>query len=583
MCTFYPLAEQYIEEVSGGELVTGELSRLAVERHLQLLQWYEEKGSYFDGNKSREVPLLFDKDSACKALNVFSLLKHTSGSYGGKPFAMLPWQAFVIVSLFGWKVKNEAGEWVRLFRKAYVEVAKKNGKTELAAGLGLIGAFFDGEYGAEVYSAANKFDQARICWRSASTMARFLQQDSPKFANLCTIHSSLNNCNIFSNLQNSFFKPVAGESKTLDGLRPHFSIIDEFHEARDDGILRNLSSGMVNRDQPLLFIITTAGFNINGPCYQYRKVIADILRGHKEDWSTFGIIFTLDEGDDWNDESVWIKANPSIGITPTWEGLRTEHVKAINEGHSAEVNFLTKNLNKWTTVAETWIQDADWMRDASPLEYSELYGRECYAGLDLAKTRDLTALCLLFPPVETEEPYKFLYFFWCPRENAEERARKDGVPYLDWAREGHITMTAGDVTDYDYILEEVVNLGALYHIKGISYDPWNATHFAIKLQEQSPRINIKEFPQTARYFNQPVQWIERTLLQGKINHGGNPVARWMAANVVLGRDVNDNVRINKNKSQEKVDGIVAMAMAVGEFLDQAGKNVNIDYSQIIWT
>lgn len=554
MADFYALAEQYIEEVSSGKKVSGQLAKLAVARHLQLLQDAEQKGYHFS------------EDMARYALDLFALLKHTSGDYGGKPFGMLPWQAFVVASIFGWQKKDENGNWRRLFRKAYVEVAKKNGKTELAAGIGLILAFFDDEYGAEIYSAANKYDQAYICWNSARVMAKFLSQDSPAFASLIDIHGARNNSNIKSGPQNSFFKPIGADSKTLDGVRPHGGIIDEFHEAKDDSVLRNISSGMVNRSQPLLFIITTAGYNINGPCYQYRKVVVDILRDNKQDDTTFGIIFNMDEGDDWHDETKWIKANPSIGITPTWDGLRAEYTKAINEGHSAEVNFKTKNLNEWTTVGKTWIPRRKWRKCGTAIDQDKLLGRTCFAGLDLAKTRDITALVLLFPPVEDEEPFKTLPWFWCPRENAEQRAKDDGVPYLDWARNGLLSLTPGDIVDYDYIFDQIMEIGEKYDLKGISYDPWNATHIAIRLEEAG--ASVKKFPQNTRFYNEPILWLERAIYQQTLIHGNHEVLAWMANNVQLWKDSNGNVRFDKSKSQEKIDGMPALAMAIGEYLDK---------------
>lgn len=556
MRDFYPLAEQYIEEVSSGKQVSGELAKLAVSRHLQLLQEADEKG------------YIFSEEMARYALNLFSLFKHTSGDYGGKPFGMLPWQAFVVASLFGWQKIDEHGNYKRLFRKAYVEVAKKNGKTELAAGIGVLLAFLDDEYGAEVYSAANKYDQAYICWNSARVMANFLCKDSPAFSSLIEIHGARNNSNIFSNSLNSFFKPIGADSRTLDGVRPHGGIIDEFHEAKDDAVLRNLSSGMVNRSQPLLFIITTAGYNVQGPCYQYRRVLVDILRGHKQDDSTFGIIFNMDEDDDWHDEANWIKANPSIGITPTWEGLRTEYTKAINEGMSAEVNFKTKNLNEWTTTRKTWIPQRKWKKSKGNYSLEELLGRSCFAGLDLAKTRDITALVLLFPPEKegSEEPFKVLPWFWCPEDNARERAKDDGVPYLDWHRDGLLSLTPGDIVDYDYIFDQIMEIAENFDLRGISYDPWNATHIAIRLEEAG--VSIKKFPQNTRYYNEPILWIERNIYQQTLVHGGHPVLSWMASNVQLWKDSNGNVRFDKSKSQEKIDGMPALAMGVGEYLDK---------------
>ena len=258
------LATQFIDDVESEKQVSCKWVKLAVKRHKELFN----NPKYF-----------FDKKAAEAILNIFSAFRHTSGEYGGKPFGLLPWQAFILYSVFGWKVKATKK---RLFRKVYTEVAKKNGKTELAAGVGLVGAMFAGEYGAEVYSAANKYDQAAICWKSAASMTKFLMNDFQEIADNTTLYTSFNNRQIICHSHDTFFKPIAADSKTLDGVRPYFAIIDEFHEAKDESVLHNLESGMVNRQDPLLWIITTAGFNINGPCHKYRGVITDILEGKKE-------------------------------------------------------------------------------------------------------------------------------------------------------------------------------------------------------------------------------------------------------------------------------------------------------------
>lgn len=557
------LAEQYIDEVQSGELVSGRLAQLAVQRHVSLLENAEEKGYYFDEKETSRIGA------------IFSLFKHTSGDYGGKPFGMLPWQAFVLYYVFGWKVKLTGK---RLVRKCYVEVAKKNGKTELAAGIGLLGAFFDGEYGAEVYSAANKFDQASICWRSAATMSRFLRSDSKSFSALVDIHGATNNRNIFSKKLNSFFKPVAADSKTLDGLRPNFSIVDEYHEATSDDILRNLSSGMVNRSQPLLFIITTAGFNVQGPCYRYRSVVKDILENKKQDDSTFGVVFALDDDDDWEDENNWVKANPSIGTTPTWEGLRAEYIKAVNEGSSAEVNFKTKNLNEWTKQSKVWIKQDTWRKNCFGFDPDQLIGRKCFGGLDLAKTRDISAFTLLFPPEEENEKYKLICRFWCPGDNIRERSKSDRVPYQDWVNSNHLIATPGDVTDYEYIEAEILELGAKYDIESIGYDSWNATRLATNLEAQN--VNMRVFGQWIKDFNEPITWIERNIMLKKVDHLNNPLLEWMVGNVELKFDTNGNKKFDKNKSREKIDGMVAFGMSVGEMLDLY---VDADQSfEILW-
>ncbi len=320
---------QYATDVLQDKFPSGPLARASVQR---MQAWHKKKDRYFD------------EDEVKRVFSLFSLFKHTSGEYGGRPFALLPWQAWIIGQIFGWRYKSNKR---RVIRKVYIEVAKKNGKTELAAAVGLIMAFFDGEYGAEVYSAANKLEQAKICWGSAAAMVRFLKRDSPVFDKMVELHDSFNNSKIFRRETNSKFIPIASDSKTLDGLRPNAAIIDEFHESIDDSVLRNLESGMVNRAQPLLFIITTAGFNINGVCYQYRKVVADIVEGRSEDdinlqeWSAA-------PHRKLNDIEGWKEANPALG--------RTIDISAIKARMSDPTEvFMTECLSMWvTTMNSPW-------------------------------------------------------------------------------------------------------------------------------------------------------------------------------------------------------------------------------------
>lgn len=537
-------AEKYIKDVLSGKQIAGRLVRLAVERHQTLFV----NGEY-----------LFDKESAIRALRFFSSLRHTSGEYGGKPFTLLPWQAFLLWVIFGWKRKDGT----RLFTKVYVEVARKNGKSELAGALGLYLAFYDKEFGAEVYSAANTGDQAAICWSAGSKMAKMLQSESEKFKNAARVYDSTNNRNITGAM--GFFRPVAADSRTLDGLRPHGAIIDEYHEAPDDSVLRVMESGMVNRRQPLLFVITTAGFNVNGPCYQYRKTIVDILEGRKDEPGTFGLIYTLDEGDDWNDVNVWYKANPSAPQTPTLEGLHREYSKAKAEGASAEVNFRTKNLNQWLTTKTRWISDDVWMKNAGlPMLSKEL---QWWAGLDLASTRDITAFVCFSSPDENGV-HHIATFLFCPEENAKERAKRDGVPYLDWANDGVIELTPGNVADQEYMRGRIIEVCNRLGVTHVLYDPWNASQMAINLQTDG--VNCEQFQQTTRLFNEPIKYIEKATALGNFAHGGHAALRWMVQNVNLYIDGNGNAKINKGKSNEKVDGVVALAMAVGGYLN----NVN---------
>lgn len=539
------LAETYIKEVTSGKRPVGKLARLAVERHLALF------------NNSAVV---FDAEAANRVLRFFSHLKHTSGEYGGKPFALLPWQAFLLWSVFGWYRLDGS----RLYTKVYVEVARKNGKSELAGALGLYLAFFDNEFGAEVYSAANTGDQASICWSAGAKMAKMFARESSVFADMVRVYDSTNNRNLAGLKDGGFFRPVAADSKTLDGLRPHGAIIDEYHEAPDDSVLRVMESGMVNRKHPLLFVITTAGFNVNGPCYNYRKTIVDILEGRKSEPGTFGLIYTLDEGDDWNDEATWHKANPSLPQTPTLEGLRREYSKAKTEGSGAEINFRTKNLNQWLTTKTRWISDDVWMLNKTePVKSKDLLW---WGGLDLASTRDLTAFVAFSAP-DPDGIQHVLPFVFCPEDNARERASRDGVPYLDWANEGFLELTPGNVADQEHIRGRIVEICSLLGIERILYDPWNASQMAVMLQTDG--LTCDQFPQNTRYFNEPVKYIEKITAQGKLAHGAHPVLRWMVQNVNLYIDGNGNAKINKGKSGDKVDAIVALAMAVGGYLNHS--------------
>ena len=554
-------AHEYISEVLEGKRLVGESELAAVKR------WSE-----FEADPG----IYYDEKGVERVIQIFRLLKHTSGEYYGKRFQLLPWQIFVLSWIFGWKYKDSG---YRVTRKAYVEVAKKNGKSELAGAIGLYGAFFDGEMGAECYSAANKYDQATICWNAGKVMATQFMQESKKFASICKVYDSITTRGLKNVQGESSFKPIAADSKTLDGVRPHFAIIDEYHEAKDDSILRNLASGMVNRTQPLLFIITTAGFNINGPCHQYRKVVNDIVSGKKEDKSTFGLIFTANKDDDWNDERTWQKANPSIGTTPSWDGLRTEYTKALNEGQSAEINFKTKNLNIWVRQSKTWITDKIWMQGNKTESEERLIGSECYAAVDLSTKWDLTCFGLLFPPTPDRESFIFKAKYYCPQEGAQFRAKKDGVPYLDWAKDKHLYLTEGNVTDFAAVQLDIQEAMQNYSVQKVYYDPWQSTQFASELFADG--VPMEQFRQTVVNYNEPIREMEALISKGQIWHGGDPVLRWMAGNITLKTNHTGLVMFDKDKSQEKIDGMVVLAMCYAAYMDSKKGQRPFDAESVI--
>lgn len=544
-----PAPMQYAYDVLNGEILVCRFVMLAVQRHFADLK---------NGHK-RE--LYFDEAAAWRAINFFKFLKHSKGEFAGKPFELSPWQQFIVWVLFGWL--REDG--TRRFRYGYTEISRKNGKTTFAAGIGLYMMLGDKESGAEVYSAATTRDQAKICFEEAQRMV-----SKSGLKQYATVYKH----NIHSTGTASKFEPLSSDADSLDGLNPHCAVIDEYHAHKDAEIYNVMKSAMGARTQPLQFIITTAGFNKFGPCYQLRKTLLEILEGKKEDDAFFAMVYTLDEDDDWTDETVWIKANPNLHYIPTMLNYLKQECKQAINNVSEEVNFKTKNLNVWTDASKTWLADAVWMQGKDEVDPFELAGRECYAGLDLASTRDITAFVLFFP-AEDGESFMILPFFWIPEMSYQERVKKDGVNYDAWIKEGFIRTTPGNTTDYDQVKADIIALGAQYQIKSIAFDRWNSSQLVNQLVDEG--ATLSPFGQGFVSMNAPTKELEKMVYEGKLQHGGNPVLRWMCGNIEIKRDPAGNIKIDKGKSSEKVDGMVALVMAIGEWLTCKDETAPSDY------
>lgn len=524
-------AERYIEDVMSGKQVAGRLTKLAVERHLKDL---------------KRDDLVFDREAGEKVINFFPLLKHYKGKqFNEKPFVLSDWQAFIYYMLFGWKRLDGR----RRFTVSYTEVAKKNGKTMMCAGGGLYMLRFDGEPGSEVYSAATNKDQASEVFNMAKSM---VEKNGKLHKYLVPQQRA-----IFDNNTQSSFKPLSSDYDSFEGKNPYCCIVDEFHAHKDSLLFDNIQAATVARDQSLIWIITTAGFNKNGPCYEYRKMCIDLLEGKIEDDGIFAIIYTMDDDDDWHDRSLWVKSNPNLNISVFEDKLVDQFQKAINVSTS-EVAFKTKNLNIWTDSSAVWIPDDRWAKcdDA----YPELNGHDCWASLDLSSTRDLTCFGLLF----REDKFYWLPFFFMPHLTMLERVRRDHVNYDKWIREGYIIETGGDVVDYDAIREKIRELALQYNIKAIQYDRWNSTQLVSQLVEDGAQM--EPFGQGYASMSTPTKEIEKLVVGEQISFAGNPVMRWMNGNVELQRDAAGNIKIDKSRSIEKVDGMVALAMAIGGYL-----------------
>jgi phage terminase large subunit-like protein len=534
---------KFVQQVQDHPEHFGEPVKLAVKRHLKDVT---RKDIYYDAAR------------ADLAMKVIGMLRHTKGEYSNRLFQITPFQEFIIRSIFGWFVKKTGR---RRYRKAYIEIARKNGKTELAAAIAILTAYFDNEEGAEVYFAATKRDQAKIGFEAVGDMIKRLQKDSP------AVKSSIK---IFRNAINKVkgvpakIEPLSADYDTLDGTSPSCAIIDEYHAHPNDKLLKVIETGMGARINPLLFIITTAGFNKESACYRMRGVCISVLRGQKKDDALFSLIFSLDEKDDWNDQKLWIKANPNLGLTPYLDYMQTMHKSAVNEGHSAEIQFRTKNLNQWTNVRETWVKDADWQKCKGEVNPEALKGRKCFAALDLATTLDICSLCLVFPPESEGEKTAYLWCNWCPEDTAADRSKSDAIDYLQYARDGYLTLTPGNVTDYEYIKHKIRELAQIYDIHTIAYDRWNSSQLVIDLTEDG--LKLEPFGQGFSSMSAPTKEFERMILRREIAHGGNPLARWFLSNVQIKSDPAGNVKPDKASSREKIDGIVAAIMATGHMM-----------------
>lgn len=549
--TALDLFYQFIDDVESGTLPSCEFVKLAIKRHQNDIKHGHKRG------------LFFDEQRAAHALNFISLLKHTKGDWKGKPFNMQPFQAFIIGSIFGWMREVEINNELRIIRRfkfAYNEIARKNGKTELAGAIGNYMFVGDGEGASEVYTAATKKPQAMICLKQAVSMMSMLKKDSKSINKLVGISTSRYLANMYILPTESKFEALAADSDKEDGLNPHCGIIDEYHAHPTSELMEVIKTGMGGRLQPLLFIITTAGFNKLSPCFRLRKTMIDILRGFKDDDSTFGIIFTLDNPDKFDEEKEWIKANPNIGKSPYWHYMRDQYTNAINQGGEALVQFKTKNLNIWENTSSTWIQDKLWKSLGHKKQLTDFEGKSAYLGIDLASVSDITALTVL---IEDDDTFYTFRKFYLPEETISIRT-KEGVAYREWVDKGYITAIPGETFESDYMLEDIDIITKIVNIVNIQIDPWQGLQMSNTLQKKG-HATI-EHGQGIRDFSFPSKKYESFIKQKKFLHDDNEVMAWMLSNVELYRDNNGNYKPDKKRSTEKIDGVYSDIMALSGWI-----------------
>lgn len=497
---------------------------------------------------------MFDQGKADRAVRFIKNLKHTQGDWTGKPFNLLPWEEKIIRDLFG--TVNEDGK--RQYREAYISVPRKNGKTELAAAIAIYCLFADGEKGAEIYCAAADRDQATKVF-SAS---KFMVEQNETLTNNSKILDSVKR--ITYQKRNSFFRALSSESHTKHGYNASTVIYDELHVAPNRELYDVLKTGMGARSQPLMISITTAGYDKESICWQIYDYAKKVQQGIVEDPTFYSSIFELDEGDDWKDETNWFKVNPGLGIYRDLSEMRQAFKQAL-EMPAFENTFKRLYLNLWTSQDIRLIPMDKW--DACPheIDFEKLKGRVCYGGLDLASTIDIAAFVLCFPP-EDDEEYIFLSFFWIPANNMIERSRRDRVPYDVWAKNKLIHATPGDVIDYNFILQTIRQLSETYDVREIAFDRWGAAKIAQDLMDEGNQVFA--MGQGFASMSAPTKEMIKLIYSKVLNHGGNKVLRWMADNVSAIEDPAGNLKPDKSKSREKIDGIVALIMA----LDRAIRN-----------
>lgn len=491
-------------------------------------------------------------------------LKHSIGRWAGQTFTLLPWQKKdVITPLFGW-VRPDGK---RRFKKAYIEIPKKNGKSTLCSGLALYLLCGDGEPGAQVFSAATDRDQASIIYREAAAMVQASEQLSVYLDPIRTTKT------ITFNRANAFYRAISADSYRQQGLNIHGLIFDELHAQRTRELWDALRYGGRARENALSISITTAGWDRNSICWEQHERAIKILDNSFDDPTFFPYIRSADVEDDWTKPSTWRKANPSLGHIVQLKDIRADCEEA-KDMPSKENSFKRYTLNIWTEQAVRWMQMDQWDACVGDVDAEALVGCRCWAGLDLASVQDLTAFVLVFP---VGDKFKVLPFFWVPADNVREREMRDRVPYGTWAKEGFIELTPGKVTDQERVFARILELGKKYDIQNIAFDAHNAGWMHVRLDDAG--FDVLEHPQFAAAMNEPTKLLQKCVLNRTLEHGGHKVLRWNASNAAIRVNASDDIKLDKQRSTEKIDGVVALVMALGRascHLDNNAKSVYED-------
>ncbi|HEX3064166.1 MAG TPA: terminase TerL endonuclease subunit [Dongiaceae bacterium] len=500
----------------------------------------------------------FDHKAAEAACAFFpAYLRHTEGEWIGKPFHLAPWQRQIVRAIFGWKLPDGT----RLIRIAYIEVPRKNGKTEFAAGLALLLLVGDGEGGGQGYAMAVDKDQAKIAFRKAAAMASM----SPAMLR----HVEVFRTSVFCPELMASFKPISSAPGSKHGFSPSFAVADEIHEWRDGELAEVIHEGTGARRQPLEVYITTAGVKGRGYGWEMHDRALKVLDGTNVEPSFFALIYAAGEDDDWTDEAVWAKANPNLGISPKIEFLRAE-CAAARENPRLENRFRRYYLNQWTEQTTRWLQIEKWDACTGPIPWQELRdklkGRVAYGGVDLSAKIDLSAQVMTIPPVDGDPFWYWVPRIYIPEGRVEFAERRDQLPYARWIREGALIATPGDVMDYGFIERDLMDDASHFVIREVAFDAWNALQFATNMMGEG--MTMVDFRQGFKSMSEPFKELERLVIATELRHGRHPVLREMAKAVSVTTDPAGNIKPDKSKSTLRIDGIVAGGMGIGRAIVQ---------------
>ena len=523
----------YANKVLSGEVVACQYVKLACKRYLDWLQ--------------RE-DIEFKTTKVDKVITFMNHLKHFTGKMNGKPFILSDFQYWIICNIYGFYWKGTDN---RVIKNVYIELARKNGKSFFAAAMALYNLVADGENNAEIELVANSTKQAKIVFQ----MCKYLSQGLDKKKKYFKMYRD----NIRFDKTKSFLQVLSSDANANDGWNSSLFIIDEYHSAPNSSMYDVMKSSQGNRDNPLAIVITTAGFNLFSPCYQLRQTNIEILKGIKQDDTVFAAIYTLDDGDDWQDEKNFIKANPNLGISVKTNYLK-EQVQQAKNNTSLEVGTRTKNFNQWLSSSDIWLSNDLLLDNTAKVDIKDFSNNTAYIGVDLAAVSDLTAVSIMIP---VDDKYYFKTKYYLPQSALSNNANSE--MYKEWKRLGYLTITDGNVTDYDYILADIIKANQSIYIEKIAYDSYNATQWAIKATSEG--LPLEPFSQALWHFNQCTKDFERLLKLGKVVIDDNPITRWCFGNVILKYDHNENVKPMKAVDMQKIDGVIAMLQALGIYIE----------------